>query len=142
MDFWGVVGPSFFTSLVGMGIWILIKRSIERRDNEVDKLHSEIKILRDDRITKVENDAAHAKTSRGHLYDLGKKLTREKVSVEDCRRAHEKQDQQFEQLIQGGQSLVRVEANNRATAKLVESVSDRQIALGQDLANLEGRMHK
>lgn len=80
---WGTV---VMTSIVQVGIGLLFKRYVEKRDEEMYSLKNEVSKMRDERMVQIEKDIEHGKTSRGRLYNeietLGKDRARHDQKIE------------------------------------------------------------
>lgn len=123
--------------LVGMLIWLGIRRNIEK----VDRLERDVKSLETEKIDRLESDLEkhEAETNRRFEADtqsrrkIHEELTFVRthfVHVETCKYQHEK----FEGAVQ---DLARVQERTEATTRLLEKLNERITGMVQDIARVE-----
>lgn len=134
--------------VVGLGSF-LIKRAVERRDQEVTTMKDDLRRLKEQRIVQIEDaqreikeDAqaklAHAALARKAMHEELAEIRAKFVHKMECKDMHDKTARQYEKFEASSIELARMAQELKTTARFVNEVNDRQIALMQDLARLEG----
>ena len=157
---WAVIAVG--TALIGVTIWLVVRRPVEVSDRTIDglkrrdeQLEREVTALRDQRVASMEKafdehtriDEARFNQAQASRKSIHEELTNVKthfVHKTECREAQEgmmrQLEGQVEKLAATTQTLARVQERVEITADVNRATSERLTAIGQDLARLEGKL--
>lgn len=68
MDYGTVIATSLITGLLNVALWLLITRSVSRRDKLVDELQDEVKNLRDEKLVTLSKHVDDGRESRKYMH--------------------------------------------------------------------------
>jgi len=131
-------------------MWFLFRRTIDEKHAQLVDLRNEVNDLKQHKVTQIEkalvdhgeqDNKRHAAHNEGRrrLHEQVGRLDRSKMSVEECGKRHKNimdREAEFQHAVL---KLERVAERTDHTAKVLDKVNEQQIALGRDLARLEGR---
>jgi len=146
MDIMSLLVGALIQGAIGLLFYLAVKRNLEK----VDRLEEKLGIMERDHISKIEADAKeHANKIEGKftadaakrkaLYERLEDMRGEFVQVTNCTKIHEQWAAQFERFSGAVLDLARVQAETKLTAEQLKLVSERVIALGNDVSKMEGK---
>lgn len=148
MDTVGIIIVTALATAVANGIIqtavvFFIKRSVKLNDEQIVSLKKSVSSLRDDKFRSLKEHVNKAEQKIDvrltEATKSRKKIYEEYVKKEDCSKMHEPLVKHIERIEYAVVDLARVEEKVSSTARFIEEVNNRQIALGQDLARMEGK---
>jgi chromosome segregation ATPase len=153
------VGSAVVGGAIGFVFWFIFEREISNQDRavarqaeKIDGLTGEITRLRDDRVARIEtdivdlreeNDKRHSVESekRAKIHDQIAVMQSNYVTQQRLDQELKRVTDELAQFRIAVTDLARVGEQVKMTAAFVAEVNDRQIALAQDLARIQGRIH-
>jgi nitrogenase molybdenum-iron protein alpha/beta subunit len=120
---------------IGVLIWVGIQRTVER----LDKLQSEVAILKDQRVSRIEEAISRGDNQHKEFYERLEDLKSSAVSLTLCRQNHQELAHGQQEFRSAVITLARVQTELQATSKFVHEVNERVLAAREDLAKLEER---
>jgi len=126
------------------------ERTTKEQSQQINALSEEIKDLREQRIGRIEKsiedltglmkeEVKHAGQSRRGMHQEITEIRTHFVHKKECGDVHGKQAEQLDRVEALAVDLARVEERQHSTAETMKTISEQQVAIGQDLARLEGR---
>ena len=153
------VGATLIAGIIAFAIWAVFRRPVEVSDRALsrlqkrdDELEAQLTTLRDQRVnTLEENQKAQAlaakegfsnaaKSRRGIHQEITAVKTHH-VHKNECESNHARIDTQMTKLESVAVDLARVETNLQQSMSQADRITERQTALGLDLARLEERLN-
>ncbi len=120
-----------------------VKRWIEKTDEEIRSARTELKTLRETRIQKLEDSLGEVKVAVDELAAKengdDRYVRTHFVPIQRCLDQHKAQEVQLSRLQALAEDMARSQERMAALSATLDHVQQRQIALGEDLARMEGR---
>jgi hypothetical protein len=108
IDIGTVAATAMINALIGVAIWGVVTRTVNRRDKEVDELQNEVKELRDEKLVVISAQLGDGKESRKIMHS----------QIDTMARGLDRHDEQIQRLRAEHDSL-------RDTAMKLAAVSER-----------------
>jgi len=139
MDYMGILVGAVVQCGVGSLFYLAVQRNMEK----VDRLQQQLEKIEHDRIEKLESDmAGHEKEAgdkRKKIYEEIVNIRTHFVHVKTCEKLHQALVNQFEKFSGAVIDLAKVQEKTAQLAARLEQIAEQTVALGQDLAKMEGR---
>jgi len=156
----GFLKPIMGGTIVGLFDFLFMRRRLidnekaaKEQNRKIDALTEEVDDLRDQRMARIEKNiedlaglmkeqAQHANNSRRGIHHELTEIRTHFVHKKECGDAHGKLDDQLVRVESLAVDVARAEERQHSTAETMKTISEQQVALGQDLARLQGRMQQ
>lgn len=141
IEFGTVAVSAGIQSIVGLILYFAVRRQVEK----VDVLTDQVTDLKDKQLADTnERLGRHIEKeseSRKELYGRVGNLERNSVPADLCRQTHRELAQGQQEFRAAVIDLAGVQQQITNVSRFISDVNERQIALGQDLAEMRGRMN-
>ena len=123
-----------FSALVNLLVYVLIKRSIEKNDDEFKALRTEVKEHQAARLNKIEGDIVHGTQGRKMLWDAVDSVKETYVRKQDCFAEHMGLEKKVDSFSQTVVKLESVGTKTDAAIDRIESISLQLMQTQKDVA--------
>jgi uncharacterized phage infection (PIP) family protein YhgE len=131
IDFGTVAATALINAVIGVGIWGVVTRTVNRRDKEVDELQNEVKDLRDEKlvvITAALNDGKESRrTMHSQIDTMARGLDRHDEQIQRLRAEHDT-------LRDTAMKLAAVSERVTLSLDRIEALSAQQTILSEKMA--------
>jgi chromosome segregation ATPase len=138
---WAAFVGAIVAGLASLITWFLFRRPIETYIKKTDDLETKLTDLQDRRVAKIEESFEKCAKAEGEkrktIYERLEELEKQSVTVGHLTGELEKFTARLEGCVT---DVNRASDRIRETAKNVDRIAEKQIALGEDLANLQGQL--
>lgn len=136
IDIGTVAATAAVTGGIQTAVYFLFRRSIEVRDERIEKLEGQVNGLAEHRVTRIEHDLETARQGRARIHDA----IEDRMPREECEKKHALLQAE---IAAGRTALVRLEqvsARAEQALERAEAVSTQQYALARELAAVAERI--
>lgn len=132
-------------ALVGGGISFLFWMFLQRQVVKYDRLTQRVDDIEEKRISCIEQNAKEENEKnaarRKEIYERLGAIEKTAVTMALCREQHKALMESLEEYRAAVIDLAKVQQNVSSTAKFVDEVNERVIALKEDVARMQGENH-
>jgi len=130
------------SALVNFLFYLTVRRSLELRDREYDKLDDRVTNLSDNRLADIEEAVKSEGNKRKTIYERIENIELTYMPKKDCEKVHRIVNDQNTSFIGSVLKLERVATEVDRLIKWLDDVSKEQISHGKDMSALAARLEK
>ena len=135
-----IITAGLLNAMIQLGVWLWIRRWVERRDKLVDELQGEVKDLRDEKLKTLATQVEASAEKRKAIYERIEKVELAYMTKEDCQKAHKAIGEQQDKFHAAVLKLERVSVETDRLVRWLDDVTKEQISLGKDQAATTARL--
>ena len=125
---------SALAGLMGFLIWLMFHRPAERDDKRLDGLEKDVLALRDQRVTRLEEESMHNQAQRGKIYGDIAAVRQTFMHKEECLQKHRAESDRMAEFHGAVLKLERVGERADAALKRAESLQEEFVHLTSQIA--------